>query len=166
MIPSLSESAATPGLVTARWATFLSIMLAMGLFSFRMLIARPGRGRRAAGDASALDRLRHLPLAALIAPDPPGGVDRQLRAAVVYDFHADRPLVRASALGRAQLDLEILLALFGLAAPVAIPIDRGIGARSIAELLAMVGAVLAGGAMLAVPGWQGTRRRPRRRRFR
>ena len=41
VIPSLSESAATPGLVTARWAMFLSIMLAVGLFSMRTLIARP-----------------------------------------------------------------------------------------------------------------------------
>src|SRR6185369_15955826 len=41
VIPSISESAATPGLVTARWAAFLSIMLAVGLFSMRTLIARP-----------------------------------------------------------------------------------------------------------------------------
>ena len=76
------------------------------------------------------------------------------------------PLIRSSALGRALVDLEIVTALFGLAAAVAIRIDRGTGARSVAALLAMIGAVLAGGAMLAVPGLADTRRRPRRRRCR
>ena len=41
VIPSLSETAATPGLVAARWAVFLSVMLAVGLFSIRPFIARP-----------------------------------------------------------------------------------------------------------------------------
>src|SRR4029078_3758589 len=73
----------------------------------------------------------------------------------VLDVNQIVPLIRSSALGRALVDLEIVTALFGLAAAIAIGIDRGTGARSVAALLAMVGAVLAGGAMLAVPGLAG-----------
>ena len=41
VIPSISETAATPPLLIARWAVFLSVMAAIGLFALRMLIARP-----------------------------------------------------------------------------------------------------------------------------
>ena len=41
VIPSLSESAATPRLVTARWVAFLSLMAAIGLFVLRIAVARP-----------------------------------------------------------------------------------------------------------------------------
>ena len=41
MIPSLSESAATPGLIAARWGVFLSMMLGGGAVAMRTLIARP-----------------------------------------------------------------------------------------------------------------------------
>ena len=40
-IPSLKETAATPGLIAARWGVLLSIMAAIGLFLFRCVIARP-----------------------------------------------------------------------------------------------------------------------------
>src|SRR4029078_1897964 len=73
----------------------------------------------------------------------------------VLDVNQIVPLIRSSALGRALVDLEIVTALFGLAATIAIRIDRGTGARSVAALVAMIGAVLAGGAMLAVPGLAG-----------
>ena len=46
VIPSLSETAATPKLLIARWATFLSMMAAIGLFVLRMLTARPPATRR------------------------------------------------------------------------------------------------------------------------
>jgi len=41
VVPSLSETATTPGLLTFRWLTFLSFMTALGLFVLRMVIARP-----------------------------------------------------------------------------------------------------------------------------
>src|SRR6266566_5067965 len=41
VIPSVSETAATPELVTARWIAFLTVMSAIGIFFLRMLIARP-----------------------------------------------------------------------------------------------------------------------------
>src|SRR5205085_3461644 len=40
-IPSLSETAATPQLLVARWVVFLSMMSAIGLFVLRALTARP-----------------------------------------------------------------------------------------------------------------------------
>src|SRR5256712_9299992 len=40
-IPSTSETAATPRLVTARWLAFLSLMAAIGLFLLRLVVARP-----------------------------------------------------------------------------------------------------------------------------
>src|SRR5207237_7386047 len=45
VIPSISETAATPGLIAARWVVFLSAMIAIGLFVFRAVIARPLRQR-------------------------------------------------------------------------------------------------------------------------
>jgi copper transport protein len=41
VIPSISETAATPRLEIARWVMFLALMTALGLFVFRLLIARP-----------------------------------------------------------------------------------------------------------------------------
>ena len=44
-IPSLAETAATPTLVIERWVMLLSLMLGVGLLTFRLLIARPVAGR-------------------------------------------------------------------------------------------------------------------------
>ena len=41
VIPSLSETAVTPQLVATRWLVFLGMLLAVGLFAIRTLIARP-----------------------------------------------------------------------------------------------------------------------------
>src|SRR6185437_14605034 len=41
VIPSISETAATPRLLIARWLTFLSVMAAVGIFVLRVLIGRP-----------------------------------------------------------------------------------------------------------------------------
>ena len=156
VIPSLSESAATPGLVTARWAAFLTIMLAVGLFSMRTLIARPAAAA-APRAMRALSIAFGICLVAGLIAIPVYMVVTTASFALhpVFDLTQVVPLIRSSALGRALVDLEVVTALFGLAAAVAIRIDRGSGARSIAALLAMVGAVLAGGAMLAVPGLAG-----------
>ena len=43
VVPSISETAATPRLIAARWVTILAAMAAIGLFVLRMLIARPVR---------------------------------------------------------------------------------------------------------------------------
>ena len=53
-IPSLSETAATPRLVTARWVVFLSLMAAIGLFVLRIGIVRPLARRAARADGRVL----------------------------------------------------------------------------------------------------------------
>ena len=66
------------------------------------------------------------------------------------------PLMRTSAFGRGYLDLELLLALFAVAAAVALWLDRPQRAkRSVAELFALGGALLAAGAVLLAPGAAG-----------
>ena len=76
-----------------------------------------------------------------------------------WSFGALVPLMRTSAFGRGYLDLELLLALFAVAGGVALWVDRpDRERRSIAELLALCGAVLAGRRGPA----RARRRRPRR----
>ena len=66
------------------------------------------------------------------------------------------PLIRDSALGRALEDLELVLGLFGLAALIAIRLDQPEREqRSVAQLLALAGALLAAGALLVIPGLAG-----------
>ena len=60
-VPSISATATTPGLLITRWAMFLSVMAAIGLFVLRMLIARPVV-RRVPGTS-----LRSLSVAVVIA---------------------------------------------------------------------------------------------------
>ena len=74
----------------------------------------------------------------------------------VIDVIGVVPLIRDSALGRALVDVELVLVLFGLAALVAIKLDRpDREQRSVAELLALTGAIVAAGALLVVPGLAG-----------
>src|SRR5205823_5097491 len=59
--PSISQTAATPRLIAARWIVFLAVMGAIGLYVLRMLIARP-LVRRVSGT-----RLRAVSLAFAVA---------------------------------------------------------------------------------------------------
>jgi copper transport protein len=73
-----------------------------------------------------------------------------------WDWGALFPLVRASAFGRSWLDLELVFALFAVAAAVAIWLDRPERReRSIAALVAVTGALGAAAAVLLVPGLAG-----------
>src|SRR6185437_15310388 len=63
VIPSLSESATSLQLVATRWLAFLGLMLAVGLFSLRAVIARP---------------------AAAVAPAPLRALSRATAAALVF----------------------------------------------------------------------------------
>ncbi len=74
-ISSLSETAATPSLLTARWAMFLSMMTALGLFVLRAVIARPLVQRVCRGT-----RLRPLTIAFAVAIAVALGRDAGLRA--------------------------------------------------------------------------------------
>ena len=158
VIPSSSETAATPKLVTARWLAFLTVMAAVGLAALRLAIARPvvrrvpGASLRAVtvafGAVSAIGLLA-IPAYLLLAT-----AEFALRS--VFDVGALVPLVRVSAFGRSTFDLWICFALFALAAGIAIRIDRPERPeRSLAELLALVGAIIAAAAVLLVPGLSG-----------
>jgi copper transport protein len=158
VIPSINETAATPGLVVARWIAFLALMSAIGLFVLRTLIARP-LVERVPGVS-----LRRLSLAfwialgvALVAV--PVYVDMStakfaLKSA--FDLGGVVPLMRSSAFGRAFLDLELVLALFAVAAAIALAADRPERRqRSVAGLLSLLGALACAAAALLVPGLAG-----------
>jgi copper transport protein len=158
VIPSISETAATPPLLIARWAVFLSVMTAIGLFTLRMLIARPLVSRV---DGT---RLRSLS-AAFFAAAAVGLVATPIyvdiataKFALRSDFAVGAlvPLMRVSSFGRGFLDLELCLALFTAAAGVAFWLDRpDRPRRSIAGLLSLSGALAAGAAILILPGLAG-----------
>jgi copper transport protein len=77
-----------------------------------------------------------------------------LRSAL--DVSALWPLLRASAFGRALVDLELVLALLAGAATIAVLLDRPERSRrSIVELLATGSALAAAAAVLLVPGLSG-----------
>jgi len=158
VIPSISETAATPGLIAARWVVFLSAMIAIGLFVFRAVIARPLRQRvptsrlRAvtlAFAAALVIALVATPIYLLLAT-----AKFALRSA--WDIGALVPLMSASAFGRGYLDFELVLALFAVAAVVLLRVERQEERyRPVSELLALVGALLAGGSLLVIPGVAG-----------
>jgi copper transport protein len=158
VIPSTSESAATSTLLVARWITFLSVMSAIGLFVLRMLIARPLIRRvrdtelrwvSIAFAVAAGVALVAIPVYLLLAT-----AKFALRS--VFAIDAIVPLIRVSAFGRGLVDLELCFALFVVAALAAIWVDRpDRPQRSIAELLSLVGALVAAAAVLVVPGLAG-----------
>ena len=152
-IPSLSETAATPTLVAARWIVFLSLMAAIGMFVLRIAVVRPLRGPPRALTvafwAALVIALVAVPVYALLAT-------AEFAVRSFWSFDALVPLLRTSAFGRGYLDLELLLALFAVAAGIALWVDRPErDRRSVAELLALVGSALAAGAVLLAPGAAG-----------
>jgi copper transport protein len=157
-VPHISQTATTTSLLVARWAVFLTVMSAIGLFVLRMLIARP-LVRRVAGT-----NLRTLSLAFVVASllglialpaylEESTAVD-SLRS--FWAFGALEPLWRTTAFGRGYLKMELCFALFCLAAWVALWVDRpGEERRTIASLLALTGALLGAAAVLVLPGAAG-----------
>ena len=105
VIPSISETAATPRLLVARWLVFLSVMAAIGLFVLRIAIARP-LVRRVSGT-----RLRAVSIAFVVACGDRRSSRRrstsllataQFALRSVWDVGALVPLIRASVV-RARL---------------------------------------------------------------
>ena len=73
-----------------------------------------------------------------------------------FDLGAIVPVADASLFGHDYLQLELVLALFGVAAAIALAVDRPERpARSVAELLATGSALAAGAATLVMPGLAG-----------
>jgi copper transport protein len=157
-VPSLSETATTPQLLAARWVVFLSLLAALGLFVLRSLIARPvvrtvpgcsSRNIAAAFWVALLVALVATPVYVVLAT-----AQFSLRSA--FDLGAVVPLARASSFGRDYLDLELVLALFGVAAAAALWVDRPERRqRSVVELIALPAALAAGAAALVFPGLAG-----------
>ncbi|MGA2926733.1 MAG: copper resistance protein CopC [Solirubrobacteraceae bacterium] len=157
-VPKISATAATPQLLITRWAMFVAVMASIGLLALRLAIARPAV-RRVDGVS-----LRALSVAVVVASvlglvvipvylDFSTAND-SLRS--VFDVSTLVPLFRVTAFGRALVDLECCFALFCVAAWVSLWVDRPQRRyRSIAELAANCGAVLAAAAVLVIPGAAG-----------
>ena len=157
-IPRIAQTATATRLIVARWALFVSVMLALGLFVFRLLIARPVARRipeaslRSVTGAFAIASAIGL-LAIPVYLDLSTSID-SLRSA--FSVGALVPLFRVTAFGRGYVDLEICFALFCVAAWLALWLDRpDREQRSIAELLSTVGALAAAAAVLVIPGTSG-----------
>ena len=157
-VPNISATATTPQLLITRWAMFLTVMTAIGLFVLRTLIARPvlrrveGMSLRAVSRAFVIVSV--LGLIAIPVYLDFSIANDSLRS--VFDVGTLVPLFRVTAFGRAIVDLEVCFALFCLAAWIAVWVDRPERERrSIAELAAMTGALLAAAAVLIVPGAAG-----------
>ena len=157
-IPSISATATTTPLLIARWAMFLTVMTAIGLFVLRMLIARPVVRRVEGTNLNALTLV--FAIASLIAL---AAIPVYLEEATAVDslrsffaVGALVPLFGTTAFGRGYLNMEFCLALFVLAAGIAIWADRPKQpARSIAALLSLTGALLAAASVLVLPGASG-----------
>ncbi|WP_028068103.1 copper resistance protein CopC [Solirubrobacter soli] len=148
VVPTVSETAATPRLVAARWIMILAAMVAIGLFVFQILIARPARLIKPFAIACVIALLA-APAYLLLST-----AQFSLRSAL--DVSALAPLFDVSAFGRGYLRFELCLALFVGAAAIALAIDRPDRARrSVAEILATSGALLAAAATLLIPGVSG-----------
>ena len=157
-IPNISATATTPGLLIARWAMFVFVMAAIGLFVMRLLVARPVVRAVEGGSLKAVSVAfwvaAVLGLIAIPVYLDVSTANDSLRS--VFDLAALVPLYRVTAFGRAMVDLEVCFALFCLAAGIALWVDRpDRGRRSVAELIASCGALLAAAAVLIVPGAAG-----------
>jgi copper transport protein len=157
-VPHVSQTATTKPLLFARWAVFLTVMSAIGLFVLRLLVARPLGYRVAATSLRALSAVFVVAsLLGLIAIpvylEESTAVD-SLRS--FWALGALVPLWRTTQFGRGYVNMELCFALFCLAAWVALWVDRPREERrTIAALLALTGALLAAAAVLVFPGAAG-----------
>ncbi len=157
-VPSISATATSPQLLIARWAMFLSVMIAIGLFAFRIAIARP-MVRRVTGTNLRAVSIAFVVASVLGVVAIPVYLDfatanDSLRS--VFDLTALVPLFRVTAFGRGYADMTLCFALFCLASWITLWLDRPERAgRSIAALVSLTGAVLAAAATLSIPGASG-----------
>jgi copper transport protein len=157
-VPNISATATTPQLLITRWLMFVTVMGSIGLFVLRMFIARPLVRRVEAVSLRALSIAfvftSVLGLIAIPVYLDFSTANDSLRS--VFDVGTLVPLFGVTAFGRAILDLELCFLLFCLAAWIALWLDRPERAqRSLAELFAIWGALLAAAAVLVVPGTAG-----------
>jgi copper transport protein len=157
VLPSLSETAATPSLIATRWGSYLAVMAAIGLLVFRLLIARPFAVSRPGGLGGITVAFGVAAAAGLVLiPAYVITATAQFALRPALDLGAVLPLISASSFGRALLDLELVFGLFVVAGAAAVWLDRpGRAVRSVAALLALVGALGTAAATLVVPGLAG-----------
>jgi copper transport protein len=154
-VPSIAATATSTNLLVARWVMFLSVMVAIGLFVLRALIARPALARMPPSSRRALTVAFVICSVVGLLAIPTyldfATANDSLRS--VFDVGALVPLFRVTAFGRGYVDMAVCFALFSVAAWVSLWVDRpDRERRSIAELLATGGALLAAAAVLIVPG--------------
>jgi copper transport protein len=157
-IPNISATATTPQLLITRWAMFVFVMGAIGLFALRLLVARPVvrsvEGVKLKAVSVAFGIAAVVGLIAIPVYLDVSTANDSLRS--VFDLTALVPLYRVTAFGRAMVDLELCFALFCVAAGIALWVDRpDRQRRSVAELIASCGALIAAAAVLIVPGAAG-----------
>ena len=157
-VPSIDETATSANVLIARWVMFLSVMVAIGLFVLRFLIARPLMSR------VPETNLRPVSIAFVIASvigliaipvylDFSTAID-SLRS--VFDVGTLVPLFRVTAFGRAYVDMIVCFGLFCIASWVTLWLDRPERRRRpIVAVVSLTGALLAAAAVLAVPGAAG-----------
>src|ERR1700733_4440118 len=157
-VPNVSATATTPQLLVARWVVFLAMMAGVGLLVMRLFVARSlvrsvtGVSLRSLNVVFAISAVVGL-IAIPVYLDFSTAND-SLRS--VFDLSALVPLYNVTAFGRAVIDLELCFALFCLAGGIALWVDRPArDRRSVAELIATCGALLAAAALLIVPGAAG-----------
>jgi copper transport protein len=153
-IPHIAGTATSTPLVIMKWLAFLTVMIAVGLFVLRAIIARPlvrrveGTSLRAVSIAFAVSAV--LGLIAVPAYLEEATAIDSLHS--FLDFGAVVPLWRATAFGRGYVDIELCLALFCVAGAIAIWVDRPQREhRSVAALLSLVGALIGAAAVLVLP---------------
>ncbi|HVN60200.1 MAG TPA: copper resistance protein CopC [Gaiellaceae bacterium] len=157
-VPTVAGTATTHRLLVARWAMFLTVMIAIGLFVMRIAIARPlvrrveGTSLRSVSIAMVVFSVLGL-IAIPVYLDIATSID-SLRSA--FAVGALVPLFRVTAFGRGYVDMELCFALFCIASWIAVWVDRPRREhRSIAELMATWGALAAAAAVLVFPGTSG-----------
>jgi copper transport protein len=157
-IPSLSESAATPGLLVARWVMFLSFMCAIGLLLLRLVVARdvPRRVPGASLRPVSVSFFASIGIALVVTPIYDLMSTAKFAQTGFFDLGTTIPLLTTSHFGRSLLDLEIVLALLAVAGSIAIWLDVGSRVqRSTAALLALVGVLTVSACALVIPGLTG-----------
>jgi len=157
-VPHIGQTATTTPLLIARWAVFLTVMTAIGLFVLRMLIARPLVRRVDGGSLRAVSiGFGIAGVLGLIAL--PVYIEESVAVDSLHSFFSFGtlvPLWRTTAFNRGYLNMEICFALFCGAAAIAIWLDRAEQPRrTVAAILSLTGALGAAAAVLVFPGAAG-----------
>jgi copper transport protein len=157
-VPSIGATATATNLLVARWVMFITVMAAIGLFALRVVIARPvlARVRGATRRKLSIAFVVSSVVGVLAIPTYLDFAIANDSLHSVFDLGATVPLFRVTAFGRGYVDMTACFALFCLAAWISLWVDRPEREdRSIAELLATGGALLAAAAVLVIPGAAG-----------